>query len=738
MKGSKMAIAIMATALAGCWCTTISDRYSMDGHPLQDAGETGTLRHEQHETVSDLNSLLEYSPDVIPAVITSRRTDEIKLGDRAGLHGFAWLCTVGIIPTWDTYENSWQVEIKTPIGVKTGGCTRTRREYQGWIPYLLPFAVSDEEAKAEPTDELARRVIAAHFKPQWTAKKVASLNTAERQRIEAKRKRADTSLAAGDWKSVIALCTDEKDKRFVDEYKRKVREAEIKNLAVVEKAMSDLLAKSDHDEAEKLFSAEYANWKQVDGHDISAWKALFDAVDVAIRKKELSRIERRKEEIEQLLRAGKYDKVFAECDKEKGSFAGSRHEDRRIWRDFKITVFRKRLEARLQEGRNVRIKKILAFANKFAADDSNFNFFGFFVGMSRYDAIALAKHHGLRDDEYSIAASGQGTANDIWLSTKAVRRFVKKGDTFEELVHEVGNCFERMNRRSLSREIGTQIGSALATMLKPTVQILSLFGGPDVKSAIVYTARNGAVARMYDGKGGGLRIVQEKPNEQAPIATEAAKLEFKIAQLEIEADRDATLSKMLDDMVAIPGTKFKIGKHEVTQGQWMAVMGENPSEFKGKGHPVENVSWDDCKKFLEKLNALPEVKAAGWTYRLPTEAEWKHSCRAGAIGEYCRLPDGTEITGESLGKVAWYVDNSHDETHAVGQKAPNAFGLYGMHGNVWEWCEDLYSAGYAHRVCLGGSWNCNALRCTAAHRRGEVPSSRGNHLGFRLAASRAF
>ena len=160
--------------------------------------------------------------------------------------------------------------------------------------------------------------------------------------------------------------------------------------------------------------------------------------------------------------------------------------------------------------------------------------------------------------------------------------------------------------------------------------------------------------------------------------------------------------------------------------------------FKGKDKPVENVSWEDCKKFLEKLNALPEVKAAGWTYRLPTEAEWRHSCRAGAIGEYCRLPDGTEITGESIGKVAWYVDNSHDETHAVGQKAPNAFGLYGMHGNVWEWCEDLYDAGHAHRVCLGGSWNCNALRCTASRRRGEVPGSRGNHLGFRLAASRAF
>ena len=741
MKVRKMAIAIMATALAGCWCTTISDRYSMDGHSVQDPGETGALRHEKYKTVSDMNSLLEYSPDVIPAVITTQRTDEIKTGDRGGLHGFAWLCTLGIIPTWNAYERSWQVVIKTPVGVKTGDCTRTRRKYQGWIPYMLPFAVSDEEAEAEPTDELVRRVIAAHFKPQWTAKTVASLNAAERQRIEAKRKRADTFLATEDWKSVIELCTDEKDKRFVDDYRRKVREAEIKNLAVVEKTMSDLLAKGEFDNAGKLFSSEYANWKQVGGHDVAAWKALFDAVDGAVRNKELSRIERRKKEIEQLLSAGKYDKVIVECDKEKGMFAGSRHGDRQIWSNYKITVFRKRLEARLKEGRGVRIKKILESAKKFASDDSNCNFFGFFVGMSRYDAIALAKHYGLKEDEYSFAASEQGMANDIWLSTKAVRRFVKKGDTFEELVDEVTKCFERMNRRSVGRIIGKQIGVGFASLLKPAFQVISLFpifGGTEVRNVFVYSAYNGVVARMYDGKGGGLRIFQETPMELALIATETAKLECKIAQMEIEADRDETISKMLDDMVAIPGTKFKIGKYEVTQGQWVAVMGENLSKFKGKDNPVENVSWDDCKKFLEKLNSMPEVKAAGWTYRLPTEAEWKHSCRAGAPGEYCQLPDGTEITEDSLGKVAWYADNSHKETHAVGQKAPNAFGLHGMHGNVWEWCEDIYGAGYAHRVCLGGSWDCNALRCMTSHRRGEAPSSRGNHLGFRLAASRAF
>ena len=177
-----------------------------------------------------------------------------------------------------------------------------------------------------------------------------------------------------------------------------------------------------------------------------------------------------------------------------------------------------------------------------------------------------------------------------------------------------------------------------------------------------------------------------------------------------------------------------MGKYEVTQAQWQAVMGENPSEFKGDLNPVEYVSWDDCKKFLEKLNSMPEVKASGLTFRLPTEKEWEYACRAGSTGDYCKLADGTEITESTLGEVAWYVDNSNYKTHPVGQKKPNAFGLYDMHGNVWEWCEDLYLAGGSLRVNRGGSWISSSGDCQASYRFFYIPGGRGNALGFRLAA----
>lgn len=174
------------------------------------------------------------------------------------------------------------------------------------------------------------------------------------------------------------------------------------------------------------------------------------------------------------------------------------------------------------------------------------------------------------------------------------------------------------------------------------------------------------------------------------------------------------------------------GKTEVTQAQWEAVMGENPSKFKNPDNPVEQVSWDDCQEFLEKLNELPSVKKSGLMFRLPTDEEWEFACRAGATGDYCKLANGTEITKDTLGQVAWFDDNSGLETHPVGEKKPNAFGLYDMHGNVWEWTSTAVGV---TRVARGGGWDFSARFCGSSLRHWNSPSIRFNNLGFRLCAS---
>ena len=180
---------------------------------------------------------------------------------------------------------------------------------------------------------------------------------------------------------------------------------------------------------------------------------------------------------------------------------------------------------------------------------------------------------------------------------------------------------------------------------------------------------------------------------------------------------------------------YYIGKYEVTQGLWKAVMGSNPSYFKGDNLPVEHVSWDEVQEFLRKLNEI-----TGKNYRLPTEAEWEFAARGGNSSR------GYKYSGSnSIGNVAWYDGNSGDRTHAVGTKSPNELGIYDMSGNVYEWCQDWYGDyssssqrnpkgpnGGSRRVFRGGSWH-SARDCRVSCRSGFTPDFRYFPLGFRLA-----
>ena len=184
---------------------------------------------------------------------------------------------------------------------------------------------------------------------------------------------------------------------------------------------------------------------------------------------------------------------------------------------------------------------------------------------------------------------------------------------------------------------------------------------------------------------------------------------------------------------------FYLGKHEVTQEQWKLVMKDNPSDFKGAGKPVENVTWDDCQAFVAKL----KHKAPGKTFRLPTEAEWEYACRAGGSGEFC-YGDGEG----RLGEHAWWGGNSRLMSHPVGGKKPNAWGLHDMYGNLWEWCADWYANSYpagaatdptgsnsgSDRVSRGGCWGGGGSICRSAFRDWFTPEIRNFFIGFRLAA----
>jgi len=188
---------------------------------------------------------------------------------------------------------------------------------------------------------------------------------------------------------------------------------------------------------------------------------------------------------------------------------------------------------------------------------------------------------------------------------------------------------------------------------------------------------------------------------------------------------------------------FELATCPITQEQFQRVMGTNPSKFTGLRNPVEGVSWRDAVEFCRKLSALPQEKAAGHFYRLPTEAEWEFACRADTTTAYSFGDDD-----DQLQEYGWYAENSDSSTHPVGEKKPNPWGLYDMHGNVLEWCQDWYgdypsssvtdptgAASGSDRVFRGGSWMNFSDGCSSANRRARTPDLKAPHLGFRVLRS---
>lgn len=236
--------------------------------------------------------------------------------------------------------------------------------------------------------------------------------------------------------------------------------------------------------------------------------------------------------------------------------------------------------------------------------------------------------------------------------------------------------------------------------------------------------------------------------------------EVRSARLQREAEEKRivtfTVGGVPFNMIRVEGGsmgKFYIGETQVTQALWQAVMGNNPSDFKGKDHPVECVSWNDIcgvdgkgtdpDCFLYKLKENTKLE-----FRLPTESEWEYAAKGGNKSK------GYEFAGsDNIDEVAWYWKNSGDKylegsnsdwdfdkimknnckTHPVKKLSPNELGIYDMSGNVWEWCQDLYDSNGSGRVLRGGSWRIDAGGCRVAYRNGGGPDSRDYLIGFRLA-----
>ena len=254
-------------------------------------------------------------------------------------------------------------------------------------------------------------------------------------------------------------------------------------------------------------------------------------------------------------------------------------------------------------------------------------------------------------------------------------------------------------------------------------------------------------------------VTKPKPAAKPKAKTKPAPRRNSTSHSGSTVSLSAELNKLINNMVYVSGGTFIMGgdessdqtpthsvtlssyyicKYEVTQALWRAVMGSNPSKFKGDNLPVEQVSWNDCQTFINRLNSY-----TGRDFRLPTEAEWEFAARGGNYSRHYKYSGSNYISD-----VAWYSDNSGNRTHPVGTKQANELGLYDMSGNVWEWCGDWYGSYSSYsqndptgpnsgscRVLRGGGWDGSVRGCRSSSRRSDAPGGSGYYLGLRLVLS---
>ena len=273
----------------------------------------------------------------------------------------------------------------------------------------------------------------------------------------------------------------------------------------------------------------------------------------------------------------------------------------------------------------------------------------------------------------------------------------------------------------------------------------------------IMIAKSGNTTSGFVSQSGLNKLIKARTEYNKRQEEEKARQEAeKIAKLEADGGKVYEVNGVKFAMVRVEGSTFQmgndsdekpihevklnsfsIGQTEVTQELWEVVMGDNPSKFKGEKLPVENVSWDDCQTFIQKLNQL-----MGQQFRLPTEAEWEYAARGG------KRSKGYKYSGSNkLDDVAWWYYNSSSKTHEVETKAPNELGIYDMSGNVTEWCQDWYDSAYyssspvynptgpmsgSVRVNRGGHWDTGD-ECRVASRSESTPTYKSAKIGFRLA-----
>lgn len=688
--------------LAGCQSGMYSSNVSVNKN---DAG------------VSDytiVNSLdVEEFSQSMPVVVETKSTNQKGEHD---LSLFLWFFTLGIVPAVESEATTYDVTVKTPIGEKSGTCTIEASSWMGWLPIFIPYpGIAEERAmfpklpnanlERKTRDQLVANLVSQFPKTKYAEFKVqrskgkAIRERFEKERAEAERVRLAKDPAKRAEDACLAMRTELYEKT-VEQDLASIKASYAKERRYENPFLGDHRSdgkrwRKNQDEKSDWLSKWASSRLDLTEEAALAGEALLSEFGAKYLPNAYANYEKKREALVEL------QQVFNE-------------EFSRPWTikstDPKWNSFNKVLE-----------KFVKARTECFICHDELCHYwllsrFGVLTDkdFAQIDTQRLAVHLLPENVEWADYTLLEVNAMDGKVSDFAVKYAPESNAIYQKMERE----FKELD----------------ALLLEVFIQLAKM---DNVRYSRALTA---AVAKRND-------LVREMNTLSLQLQTWHMDHRTTEKSSEDVAKCDAAMSKQLkpfmdalpnyikehalgpiiatSDMIAIPGQRYRMQRTEVTQLQWMAVMGDNPSKFHGPDHPVENVSCYDCHKFIKRASQMD-----GRQYRLPKEEEWQFACLAGSISW------GAKANGECgpLETMGWYADNTrvHGGPHAVALKEPNAWGLFDMHGNVSEWCEDPAEAGSS--VTHGGSWRGDAWQCSAfcPTRRSRAESD--GTIGFRLVA----
>ena len=716
--------AVGLLAMAGC----ISGMYSSD----VSVGRNGNGVSD-YTVVNSLEVKEEY-PQSMPVVVESKSTNQ--KGEHVLIDAL-WFFTLGIIPGVGSETTTYDVRVKTPIGEKSGTCTIEASFWAGWLPIFVPYpGIADERTRSIP--RLPNATLEGKVRDQLVANLVSQFPKSEyasfAARYNSPELKAQRAKEAAERERLAKEHAEAERVRLAKEAAERERLA--KERAEAERVR---LAKEAAERAEKMrFAMRTALYEKTVENDLEAIKKCYSRGKRYENPFLGNRGRERDEKTDWLSkwvssRLGLSDAdalageaLLAEFGMKYLPNAYSNYEKKRdvlvelqqiFNEEFSQPWTIKTTNPKWNSFNKVLEKFVKARTEYFICHDELCHFwllsrFGVLTDkdFALIDSQRLAVHllpENIECADYTLLEVNpmEGKISDfaIKYAPESNAIYQKMGREFKELDTLLSEVFKQrilMDDARHSRVLDAAVGKR--NDLAREMNALSL-----------------RLQTWYMD-----HRTTEKSSEDIAKCDAAMKMQLKPFMDALSSYiKERALGPVIakSEMIAIPGQRYRMQRTEVTQLQWMAVMGNNPSYYRGSDQPVENVSWNDCQEFIKRASQMD-----GRKYRLPTEDEWEYACRAGGTGDWGKRANGEEGPLDAMG---WYDANSGDKTHSVAQKEPNAWGLYDMHGNVWEWTSTAVGD---DRVYRGGSLNDDSRSCAAGCRIRNYPGRSDYRFGFRL------